>query len=160
LVRKLPFRHGVVGETHIRAGILQHQRSLEHILDGANSLHDMFQRRLIQRDRQEIMGVDARYAGPAEVVGDPVRAHVFRELLELPKVLEVERIGAADGHRDPMHNDGVAFRDLIQHVARSTARIQKVLGDELEPVDVRLLLEDVAEMRSPKANPETEVGVT
>jgi hypothetical protein len=59
-----------------------------------------------------------------------------------------------------MHNDGVAFRDLIQHVARSTARIQKVLGDELEPVDVRLLLEDVAEMWSPKANPETEVGVT
>ena len=40
----------------------------------------------------------------------------------------------------------ITLRDLLQDVARTPARVHEVLGDDLEPVDRRVVFEDVIEV--------------
>ena len=100
---------------------------------------DVLERLLVERDREQIVGVQPRHAGPAQVIGDPTRPHGVRQLFELFQVVEVERVGAADRQRDAVHDDGVALGDLLQDVARPAARVHEVLGDDLEPIHCRVM---------------------
>src|SRR6185295_4968136 len=84
-------------------------------------------------------------------------ADLLAELLELAQVLEIERIGRADRERDAVQHDRIALGDLRQDVARTAERIDVVLADHLEPVDGRLVAQDVLEVGGPQSDAETEV---
>ena len=56
-----------------------------------------------------------------------------------------------------MHHDRIALGDLLQHVPRAALRVHEVLGDDLEPVDRRAVLEDVGVVDRPQADAEAEM---
>ena len=57
-----------------------------------------------------------------------------------------------------MHYHRIPLRKLPQHLPRTAAGIHEVLGDDLEPVHRRLLLQDMPKVDAPQANAETEMG--
>src|SRR5205085_10146538 len=61
---------------------------------------------------------------------------------------------------DPVQDDRVALRDLLEHVAGPPLRVHEVLADDLEPVHLGLVLEDVVEVDRAEADAEAEVGVS
>jgi hypothetical protein len=91
------------------------------------------------------------------MVRHPVRAHALGQRLELAQVLAVEGIGAADGHRHPVQHDRVTLRDLVEHVERPSAGVEEVLGEDLEPVHLGPVLQDVAEVDAPQADADAEI---
>ena len=101
---------------------------------------DVGQRLLVERHGQEVVGVESRHAGPAQVVGHPAGVDGPGQVLELLEVVEVEGVGAADGEGDAVHDDGVAFGHLFEDVAGPAAGVHEVLGDGLEPVHLGLVL--------------------
>ena len=141
---KFPFGHRGAGEGDVAAGVFQHQRALEKILHGADAIGDVSEGFFGQRKRQEIVGVDAQHAGPAEMVGDPTGIHFAGEAFEFGEVVEVQLVGAADRERDTVHDDGVALGNLLQHVAWAAGGIDEVFRNDFKPIDVGLMLEDVA----------------
>ena len=155
---ELPLGHGRVGEADVGAGVLQHERPFQEFLHGADAVGDVGQRLLVERHGQQVVGVEAGHAGPAQVVGNPAGLDGVGQALELVEVVEVERIGAADRQRDAVHDDGVALGDLFEDVARPAAGVHEVFGDDLEPVHRRVVVEDVRKVDGAQADAEAEVG--
>ena len=58
IVQDVKFR---LGKPHCRA---------EDVLDDADSFADVRQRLFVERYRQQVVGVQPRHSGPAEMVGD------------------------------------------------------------------------------------------
>ena len=83
--------------THDQVEHFTAQRPFEEVLHDADTGHDVLQGLLVERDGQQIVGVQPSHAGPAQVVGDPARPYNSRQVLEFLEVVEIERIGAADG---------------------------------------------------------------
>ena len=67
------------------------------------------------------------------------RTSVFNRL----QVFATERLRGAEVHRYAVLHDTVLIEYLIQHLQWTTAVHHVVFGDDLEPVDDRLLFEDV-----------------
>ena len=59
-----------------------------------------------------------------------------------------------------MHHHAVAFRNLLEDVPRAAARVDEVFGNDLEPVDLRMVLEDVRKVDRAQPDTETEVGMS
>jgi hypothetical protein len=59
-----------------------------------------------------------------------------------------------------VHDQGISLGNLLQDVARPATGIHEVLGDNLEPIHSRLVLEDVRKMHGPQAETETKVWVS
>ena len=78
-------------------------------------------------------------------------------MFQFPQVFHVERICAADRERDAVHDDLIPFGNLIQHVAWATARVHEILRDNLEPIDLRMVLEDVREMNRTQPNAKPKI---
>src|SRR5690349_7883014 len=93
------------------------------------------------------------------MVGDPARTDALAERFQFGQVIEVDRVGAADGKRNAMEHNRVPFRDLIDYIQWPPAGIQVVLRQDLEPIDPRLVFEDVLEMDTPQADAETQVRI-
>jgi hypothetical protein len=91
------------------------------------------------------------------VIGDPVRAHALAQRLELLQVAAVEGIRAADRHRHAVQHDRIALGHAVEDPERPALRVHEVLGEDLEPVDLRPLLQDVAEVHGPQADADAEV---
>ena len=51
-----------------------------------------------------------------------------------------------------MLHDAVLLENLVEHVQRAAAIDHEVLGDDFEPVDDRLLFEDVLVVRDAQAD--------
>ena len=49
-------------------------------------------------------------------------------------------LGGAEVERNSVHDDGVLFEDLLEHLKGTTAITQKIFGNYLEPFDGGLLL--------------------
>src|SRR5687768_8999868 len=92
------------------------------------------------------------------MVGNPARLYLACQAPQLRQVLKIERVGAADGERNAVHHDGVALGDLLQDVPRAALGIEKVLRDDLEPIDRGPLLENVPEVHAPQAHAKPELG--
>ena len=107
--------------------------------------------------RQQVVQVAPVDAGPAEVIGDPGRLEASRERRSVAQVRAIERIGAADRHRDAVQHDRIALRGCARGACSgAAARDEIVLGDHLEPVDARSAGQDLARngrCRSPRPNP-------
>ena len=74
------------------------------------------------RDRggQQIMGIQAVDACPAQVIGNPHRVNTIGQGFEFPQVVLVQRVGGAQIHRHPMHGNRVLLREPVQVVERFT----------------------------------------
>ena len=101
------------------------------------------------------MRVAACNARPTDVVRHPTGPRRTRETSNLRQVVEIERIGAADRKRHAVHDDRIALGELLEHVARAAAGIDEVFRDDLEPIDRRPMLQQVAEVggSQPDAEP-------
>ena len=87
-----------------------------------------------------------------------MRAGARGEGLQLAQVLPVQRVGAADGHRDAVQRHRVALGDLVEDPQRAAPGVHEVLRQDLEPVDGRAPGEDVAEVDRAQADADAEVG--
>ena len=76
------------------------------------------------------------------------------------EMLAVEPIGRAEIHRHAVLDDLVLLEDLVEDFQRPAAVAHVVFGDDLEPVDGRLLAENVVVMRDAQADADAEVGVS
>ena len=68
---KFGLGHRRVGERDVRAGVLEHQRPLEHVLHVRIRSITWPQRLLGVGNRQQVVRVAAGDSGPADMVGDP-----------------------------------------------------------------------------------------
>jgi len=59
-----------------------------------------------------------------------------------------------------VHDDAIALGDLFKDVPRPALRVHEVLGNDLEPIDLGLLVEDVREMHGAQADAKAEIGVS
>ena len=156
---EFPFGERRVGEVHITAGILQHERPFQKILDDANSLDDVPQRRFVERHGEQVVRIASGHAGPAEMIRHPVSIHGFGEFLQPAQVVEVERISAADRQRHTVCHDRISLGDLLQHGTGSAVRVHVVFGNDLEPIDVRFLFKDVRVVDGSQTDSQTEIRV-
>ena len=56
-----------------------------------------------------------------------------------------------------MHHDRISLGDLIEHIARPAAGIHVVFRNDLEPIDIRLMLENMRKMNGAQPNPQPEI---
>jgi hypothetical protein len=68
------------------------------------------------------------------VIRDPARADALGEPRDLPQVLGIERIRAADRERHAVEHDSVARGRALQHGERSAAGREEVLRHDLQEV--------------------------
>ncbi len=59
-----------------------------------------------------------------------------------------------------MHDHGIALGDAIQDMERPACGIHKILGDDLKPIDLRPVLQDVIKVRTAETDSEAEIGKT
>ena len=59
-----------------------------------------------------------------------------------------------------MHDDRIAFGNLLEHVARAPLGIHEVFGDDLKPIDLWLLLENVAKVGGSQTDAQTQIRVS
>ena len=157
---EFPLAQRGVGEGDVAARVLEHEGPLEDVLHDADALDDVLERRLVERNRQQVVGVAAGHTCPADVVGHPVRTDRVRERLQFSEVVEVEGVGGADRQGDAVHHDAVALGDLLEDIPRAAAGVDEVFGDDLEPVDIGLVLEDVREVHRAQPDAQTQVGMS
>ena len=154
---KLPLGHGRADKADVGAGVFQDQRPLEKILHDADPLDDVPQRRFVERHRQQVVSVDAGHAGPTDVVRNPAGFDRVGQSFELGQVGKIQGVGAADRQRYAVHHDRIALGDLGQDAARPALRIHEVLGDRLEPIDRRMVLQNVAEVDRPQTDAQSQI---
>src|SRR5258708_692283 len=94
------------------------------------------------------------------MVRHPARPDRVCKAFELAKIFEVERVGAADRQRNAVHDDRVTLGDLFKDVARSALRIHEVFGNHLEPIDRRMVFQDIREVYRSQAKAQTQVVVS
>jgi hypothetical protein len=110
---ELPLAHRGALEFHVRTGVFEHERPLEHVLHFADARDDVAQAFLGVRQRQQVVQVAARDAGPAQMVRHPVRLRRARQFLQVARYARIEGIGAADRERHAVHDDRIARGDLF-----------------------------------------------
>ena len=106
---------------------------------------------------EEIVGVAAVDASPAEVVGEPWRFGAPGEVFESLEVFAVERLSGAEVHGDAVLDDAVLFEDLVEDFEGAASVDHVIFGDDLKPVDEGLLGEDVIVVRDAKADSDTVI---
>src|SRR5260221_13646081 len=92
------------------------------------------------------------------MVAQPWRVRAFYQALQFFQVLAIQAVGRTEIHGDAMLHDAVLLEDLIEHFERPAAVDHKILGNNLEPVDRRLLAEDVAIMRDAQTDPDSVIA--
>ena len=92
------------------------------------------------------------------MIGEPGRLGALDQALELLQMLAIELVRRAEIHRHAMLDDAVLLEDRIEHFERAAAIDHEVFRDDLEPIDHRLLLEDVPVMRHAQADSDSVFG--
>ncbi len=108
--------------------------------------------------RQQVVRVASIDAAPAKMVGKPRRLGALHEPLELLQMLAVQPVGRSEIHRYAVLDDAVLLQDLVEHFERTPAIDHEILRDDLEPVDDRLLSENVPVMRDPQTDADSVFG--
>jgi len=102
-----------------------------------DKIHDVAQRLLGIRQRQQVVQIRAADAGPAQVIRNPRGLYPGRQRPDLANVVQIERRAAANRQRYAVHDERIVLANACQVVQRLATRYQVVLGDYLEPVDCR-----------------------
>src|SRR5260370_24657166 len=74
-------------------------------------------------------------------------------------MVPVQGFGRAEIHGYPVLHYAIPFEDLIEGCKYPPAVEHKILGDDLEPIDHRLLFKDVLVMRDPKPDADAVIGI-
>lgn len=96
---------------------------------------------------------DAVRPGPAKVVGDEWRIDEVGERADAIEIALVERGVAEEVQPDAVKDDRVPRTDPIELLPCGRALVEEVLADDLEVVDLRPVLEEMAVMRDSEAEP-------
>ena len=83
----------------------------------------------------------------------------FAKGLQLGQVIQIQGIRTADGHGNAVTDYRVSLSDLIEDPKRTAAGIHEILAQDFEPVDLRMILEDVREMHCPQTDAKSEIRV-
>ncbi len=94
------------------------------------------------------------------MVGEPRRFGAPHQRFQPLEVLAVERLNRAEVHGHAVLHDAVLLQNLVQYVQRAAAIDHEIFGDDFEPVDDRLLLQDVVVVRHPQPDPDAVLGET
>ena len=86
------------------------------------------------------------------MIRQPGRIGAANESFETAEMFTREGVGRAEVHRDAVLHYTVLIEDAVEHGKRATTVDHVVLGDDLEPVDDRLLFEDVPVVRHAEAD--------
>ena len=113
---------------------------------------------LVEWQGQEVVAIYADHAGPAQVIAHPNGVDVIGEAFEAAEVTPVDGIGATDGQRDPVQDDGVALSDLADDPSRPSAGVHEILRDRFKPVYSGPLRRDVAEVVRAQTDPQAQAG--
>src|SRR5580704_2569818 len=113
LNQKVRFVPGRAAEFQVGGGIFQRDGPFQDLLNLSDTIGGMAQRFVGVGHGQQVVGVHAAGAGPAEVVGDPARVDALAQRLELVQVVDVDGIDAADRHGNTVQYNGVLFGDLV-----------------------------------------------
>jgi hypothetical protein len=144
LREKLPLGHVGLMILCVAADIFDADGNLYKITDVAD-----FSRR-VSRDgpgighRQEVVSISPIDAAPTEVVGKPRSVCALNEPLETFEMFTVGLFSRAEIHGNAMLNNAVLFENLVEDFQRPTSVAHEILGNDLKPIDDRLLFKDVA----------------
>jgi hypothetical protein len=94
-------------------------------------------------------------ATPAEVIGKPRGVGALNERLETFEMFTVWLFGRAEVHGNAVLDDAVLLENLVENFERPTSIAHEILGNDLKPIDDRLLFEDVAVMGYTQADTNT-----
>ena len=86
------------------------------------------------------MQVHAVNARPAQVIRHPGGLDAPGEGFHLAQVIFIERVGAADGQRDPVQHNRIFGAQPFQEMHGSAARQQVILGQRFQPADAAAVL--------------------
>src|SRR5215469_8405650 len=92
------------------------------------------------------------------MVAQPWRFGALNQLLQSAQMFAIEGLSRPEVNRNPVLYDAVSFQNLIEHGKRPAAIHHEILGDNLEPVHHRFVLEDVLVMRNAQANAYAVIG--
>ncbi len=157
-VEELPLGHLRLVEFGVAADVLDGDGNLEVVLDLAYASRGGLHSFEGVGHGQEIVGVTAINAAPAEMVGEPRGLGAAGEGLETLEVFAVGGLDGAEVHGHAVLDDAVSFEDLVEEFERAATVDHVVLGDDFEPVDDGFFGEDVVVVRDAKADPYSVVA--
>ena len=160
LVQELPLGHLRFVVLGIAAYVFDSDGNLQEVLDLAHALRRSTHGFKRVRERQEIVGVAAVHAAPAKMIGEPRSFGALRQFLDSLQMVAVQRLCLAEVHRHAVLNDSVLIENLVENFEWAATIDHVVLGDDLEPIDHRLLRKDVVVMRHAQADADAIVGVS
>ena len=160
LTEKFPFGHLGDMKLRIARNVFDADRHFQKIAHLTDFLRGPARRGERVGHRQEIVGVGAVDAAPAQVVGEPRRLRALNERLQFLEMRAVDLVGRTKIHRDPVLHDAVLLHDLVEHLEGPAAVDHEVFGDDLEPIDRGLLFENMPVVRHAQADADTVIGVT
>src|SRR5438270_254188 len=146
-IEELPFRHFRDVEFGITAHVLHRDRHFQEVAGLAYFLGRAFGGFKCVGHGQEVVGITAINAAPAEMVREPGSVGAANKFFQASQVLAIERLGGAEIHGDAVLDNAVAFQYLVQDVERPAAINHEVFGDDLKPVDDRFLFKNMMVMR-------------
>ena len=147
---KFPLGHHGCVVSQIAGDIFQQNLPPEKILHLSHPCNDVPQGFFGVGQRQQVVQVQTADAGPAQMIGQPGRLDALDQRLDLGEVSAIERIGAADRQRNPVHDHGVERADTIEVVERLAAGNEIVFGEDFKPVDCRPLGKNGLVMLAPQ----------
>src|SRR5437867_1285313 len=92
------------------------------------------------------------------MVGHPLGLYPIAQCPELAQIFAIQRIRRPDGERNAMHHDGISLGDRVEKIQRPARRAPVVLAYDLEPIDLRPVLDDVRVVHSSKTETDAELG--
>ena len=157
--KEFPFRHRVLAVGDVARQVFDQHLLTDKILHPRNPLCDVLHRLLGVGQRQQVMHVPVVDPGPAQVIGKPAWLDTVDQGFELCEVVEIEFVGAAEGHGDAMHHHRVVAANRVEEVERLAAVDQVILAEDFEPVDVfRFAIENVLVVLGAQTQAETQEG--
>ena len=131
----------VVGERDIRRQVLDQHRPAQPILHLRHMPRHQRERRLGERDRQQVVHVHDRAvrsdAREARVIGDAHRIDPLDQARQTIQMPRIEPGGRAEREPDAMQADGILLARLAQHRERGATVGKEVLGMDLDEAERR-----------------------
>lgn len=93
------------------------------------------------------------------MIGKERGLRALDERFETLEMLAIEPIGRAEVHAHAVLNDFVLLEDLVEDLERTAAVAHVVFGNDLEPVDLGFLAENMLVVRHAKANADSQICV-
>ena len=143
-------------ESDIGRHILQDQRATKDILRAVNALRDVVEGFLRIGNGEQIMQAPAVYARPAQMIGNPARLQAIRQSLEREQIVIVaaRRSKRWTARRRASRSDNAHASGRAAELG--PARDHVVLADDLEPIEGRIVNQNLCGMVIPEPDAEAE----